>query len=307
MLHGSGGADFERYVMKPLRERFTLGKEEESEFCYIGLDVSKKGDTIIVNQERYVDALEIPDLSELRTLQGHEMVPEEYQTLFREMVGKIGWMTSTSRPDLCFDKVVLNTKVGKASYNDMKSASKLIRKLKNGSSEMRFPNLGPVSEWTLQGYGDAGFKGLPDQVSSCGGQVVLLTNKKKGIKCVVDWRSRKLKRVVSSSTAAEALAANDTLDEVVYMKEVLKELLGRSATKIPIELFTDCRNLYRSVMSTSLVDNPRLRTDVVKLKQSLEAGETSKFWHVTGDSMLADCLTKKGASAEKLMKILRDN
>ena len=120
------------------------------------------------------------------------------QKIFRELIGKIGWMTITSRPDLCYEKVTLNTKVGKATVNDIKAAIKMIKKLKNGSTEMKFPNLGKVSDWTLQGYGDAGFKSLPDKVSSCGGQVVTIANKKKGVRCVVSWRSRKLRRVVSS-------------------------------------------------------------------------------------------------------------
>ena len=184
-------------------------------------------------------------------------------------------------------------------------ANKVIKKLKNESTEMKFPNLGPVADWTLQGHGDAGYKSLPDQVSSSGGQVIVIANKKKGLKCVVSWRCRKLRRVVSSSTAGEALAANYTLDELVYMKEVLKEIFRERAEQIPIELFTDSRNLYRSVMSTSLVDNPRLRTEVAKLQESLKIGELTKLWQVPGQDMLADCLTKKGASAEKLMNILR--
>ena len=157
----------------------------------------------------------------------------------------------------------------------------------------------------LQGYGDAGYKSLPDDISSCGGQVVLIVNKKKDLKCVVSWRSRKLRRVVSSSTAAEALAANDVLDEVIYIKEILKELVGNDAANIPIEIFTDSRNLHKSVLSTTLADNARLRTDLAKLKQSLKDGETTNFILVKGDAMIADCLTKRGASAEDLLKILR--
>ena len=176
-----------------------------------------------------------------------------------------------------------------------------------GSTEMKFPNLGSISEWTLQGYGDAGYKSLPDQVSSCGGQVVLITNKKKGLKCIVSWRCRKLRRVVSSSTAAEALSLNDTLDELVFVKEVLKELLGECAAGIPVELFTDSRNLYRSMMSTSLVDNPRLRTEVAKIQESLKKGEMHKLWQIPGQDMIADSLTKKGASVEKLLNILHSS
>ena len=81
--------------------------------------------------------------------------------------------------------------------------------------------------------------------------------------------------------------------------------MGEEAVNIPIELFTDSRNLYRSVMSTALVDNPRLRIEVAKLKESLKIGEISKLLQINGHDMIADCLTKKGASAVKLINILR--
>ena len=304
MLHGSGGSDFEKIVMEPLRARFLFGKEEESDFKYVGSSVSKKGDSIVVCQDGYIDALAMPELEEFIGMKGDDFVSEESQVVFRELVGKIGWLANTTRPDLCFNKLVLSTKVGKATVTDVKLAAKIIKKVKCESTQMKFPNLGPVTEWTLQAYGDGAHKSLPDKVSSCGGQVIVIANKKENLKCVVSWRSRKLRRVVTSSTAAEALAVNDALDEAVYVKEVLKELIGETAVQIPIEVFTDSRNLYRSVMSTSLVDNPRLRSDVAKLKESMKIGEMSKLWKIDGSDMIADCLTKKGACSKKLMNIL---
>ena len=111
--------------------------------------------------------------------------------------------------------------------------------------------------------------------------------------------ARKSRGWFSSSTAAEALAANDTLDEMFYVKEVLKEVLGIDADDIPLELYTDSKNLYKSVMSTSLNENPRLRTDVAKLQESLKLGELERLSLVSGVEILADCLTKKGASWEE--------
>ena len=45
--------------------------------------------------------------------------------------------------------------------------------------------------------------------------------------------AQKIRRVVSSSTAAEALAANEALDEMVYIKGILEELFGPNADSIP--------------------------------------------------------------------------
>ena len=170
---------------------------------------------------------------------------------------------------------------------------------------MRFPKLGCIEDWTIIGHRDAGFRSLPDKVSSCGGLVVMIGNTTLGRQAIVSWKAKKIRRVVSSSTAAEVLALNDTLDEMVYVREVLVEILGDKAKRIPLEMYTDSRNLFKSVMSTSLLENPRLRTDVAKLQQSLKSGESAGIFLVTSQQMLANCLTKKGASSELLRRILR--
>ena len=170
---------------------------------------------------------------------------------------------------------------------------------------MKFVDLGPVKQWTLFGYGDAGFRSLPDKTSSCGGQVITVYNKERGRACVLDWKTKKLKRVVSSSTAAEALAANDTLDMLVYLHSVLVELFGEVGRSIPLELATDSKNLHNSVMNTTLVENPRLRTDIAMLKESIKSRELHKLIHVAGRTMIADVLTKKGAAGFRLMNLLR--
>ena len=187
----------------------------------------------------------------------------------------------------------------------MKTAVKVIKKLKVEKSEMKFPDLGSFKDWSIEGHGDAGFKSLPDKMSSCGGRVALVRNVKTGAACVVSWRSRKLKRIVLSSTAAETLALNDTVSEIVYVKAVLKEMLGSVAEEIPMEIFTDSKNLWKAVQTTALNDDPRLRTDLAALKESLENGEVTKIHRISGKEMMADCLTKKGASAKKLMDVLQ--
>ena len=114
-----------------------------------------------------------------------------------------------------------------------------------------------------------------------------------------------MKKIVLSSTAAETLAMNDTVSEMVYIKAVLSEMIGSKAEQIPMEGFTDSKNLWKAIHTTALVDDPRLRTDLAALKESLEKGEISKINRIVGTEMMADCLTKKGASAKKLMGVVQ--
>ena len=306
LLHGSGDDQFQQTVMEPLKKRFLFGREEDSEFKYVGVRVQQNIDEITTDQDQYVEELLVPDLKDFEKVdEVDSLLDDEGQAEFRTVVGRLGWVASTSRPDLSYDSLVLSTKLGDATVRDMKQAIKIIKKVKCGFTSMKFVNLGAIDEWSLEAYGDAGFKSLPDKTSSCAGYVTLLCNKNKNVACVLNWKSKKLRRVVSSSTAAEALSANEALDDMVYLKLVLMEMLGGEAEKIPMILVTDSKNLHKAVLSSTAVENPRMRTDLVKLKESLKEKELQEFKHVLRKDMIADVLTKKGAPGVKLMKILR--
>ena len=48
-----------------------------------------------------------------------------------------------------------------------------------------------------------------------------------------------------------------------------------------------------------------LRVDVAVMKENLSNDEISKLVRVESKDMIADCLTKKGASSKALLKLLR--
>ena len=72
-----------------------------------------------------------------------------------------------------------------------------------------------------------------------------------------------------------------------------------------MEVYTDSKNLYKAVLSTSLNQNPKVRTNIAKIQECLKAGELTNILLVTSQQMLADCLTKKGVSSEQLRRILK--
>ena len=121
---------------------------------------------------------------------------------------------------------------------------------------------------------------------------------------MVSWRSKKLKRVALSTTAAEAMAANETVNEMVYIKAVLIEVFGSQLEKLPMQLMRDSKNLWKAVKTTALLEDPRMRLNLAVLKESLTM-DLSDFKLVNGKGNISDCLTKKGASAKKLLNILK--
>ena len=304
LIHGAGTNVFTDKVLNPMKERFTFGNEDENDFTYVGLHVRQIGSTIITDQDAYVTDLEIPYMDTSNCDLNKEL-DNEGQAEFRAVVGRIGWIANSSRPDLSYDNLVLSMKVGHATFRDMKMAIKVMKKLKNDCTKMKFVDLGHTDDWILEGYGDAGFKSLPDKLSSCCGYVLLVTNKETGFSSILSWKSTKIRRVVGSSTAAEALASNETLDALVYIRSVLQELLSEQLRNIPIQLSTDSKNLFKSVSTSALVENPRLRIDIAKLKESIDSGEMKEFFHIPKKEMIADVLTKQGAAGFQLMNILR--
>ena len=122
--------------MGPLKKKFMFGKKEQISFRYVGIKVNQTGEEIEIDQDHYVEGLEIPELPEEPD---HDLVSEEDQEEFCALIGRIGWIAGHSRPDLVFDHIFLSTKVGKASAGDMKQAIKVMKKLRGESTKMKFP------------------------------------------------------------------------------------------------------------------------------------------------------------------------
>ena len=305
VLHG-GGALFNKKVMEPLFKKFKFGSHEDTEFRYVGINFRQLQDgSIQMDQDHYVEALEGPDMDTVANISMEETMGDDGQKEFRSAVAKLNCVGYQSRPDVCFDAKSLSTKFGKATKTDLRAAARRIVKLKATSTKMMIPNLGNVENWVLVGHGDAGIKTLPDKMTSCGGQVILLCNRVTDECCVLLWRSKKIVRKVTSSLAGETLAMIATIGEVVYIKAVLREMYGKRLEDVPTVIVTDANNLYEAVHSTSLVEDAWLRTDIAAIQDAVESGVVTLVCKVGKENMLADCLTKPGASATGLLEVLR--
>ena len=64
---------------------------------------------------------------------------------------------------------------------------------------------------------------LPDGVSSAKSHIILLRGREQRC-CPIAWISRKVKRHVPSTLAAEAFAMRDASDEPIYLGSTMSEL-----------------------------------------------------------------------------------
>ena len=80
---------------------------------------------------------------------------------------------------------------------------------------------------------------------------MILTAFDSPIAHLLTWGSRRIKRIVRSTLAAETLALQDALDAAHFIVDVIRFLTG---VKIPIIAFTDSKQLFTAIYSQKTVE-----------------------------------------------------
>ena len=96
----------------------------------------------------------------------------------------------------------------------------------------------PTGDLKLVVYSDAAYTNLPDQISSGRGHIVMLADE-EGQVAPIGWTSNKVKRVVNSTVAAQALSLQMTISHAVYLRTIFAETLGVDVLTIQIYSFVD--------------------------------------------------------------------
>ena len=210
-------------------------------------------------------------------------------------MGRLNWAVQSSRPDAAaFDMVELSMKFKNGRVGDLQRAVKVLRKPKQDPARVFFSCLGDPEAWKLMVFSDAALTSLWDGVSSMGAHVLFLVGQ-NGSCCPLSWQANNTKGVVKSTIAAEALTLQEGIDDDIYLRTILTNLLGISHLSLPLEAYVDNRSVVESIHSTKLVDDKRLRLEVGALKESFATGEVSMVRWCLGAAQLASCITKKGA------------
>ena len=297
----SGTRRFCDEVIEKVRTAFLCGKEADNAFKYIGLDVEHAEDGILLHQHEYTLAMQMIPVSPIRKMRSHDDLNESEKTTLREIIGQLNWISGQSRPDISFEVLDLSVSVKGAQVSHLNQANKIIKKVKGELPKIRFPNLGDPKDLHIALYSDASYANLSDGVSSAEGYVVFLVGG-DGRCCPLSWSSRKVRRVVKSTIAAETLALVDGLDMAIYIGSVLSEILG--AQRIPICCYIDNKSLFENIYSTKLVDEKHLRIDIASIKQMIDRGEVAHVKWINAEFQIADSLTKRGASNAKLLHVM---
>ena len=295
---------FEKDVIVPVMALFQVGKNEQMSFLYTGFCLDQKENGITLDQVQYVRNLDVPGLDPARTLKKEDSLTAVEQSQLRSICGALNWIVMITRPDLSFDLIDLSTKQQKGQVSDLVRARKLLTSVSPGDCRLFLPRLNPDSLQMIV-YTDASFGNLDNGSGSMGGHIVFLTDT-SGQCCTIDWKSRKIKRIVRSTLASETLSLGDGLETGLFLKDLFCELLGKKFESVPVIAIVDNRSLEVNLRSTSSVEDKRLRRDLNLIKQMIDRGEVTEIKWVEGPSQLADTLTKKGVNPAKLLAVIQN-
>ena len=293
----AGSESFKNNVICHIRRKFHCGKEMDSSFRYIGLNIEQDDWKICLHQNDYIEELKQVDRTSKLYFKDNK------NGIFPELVGQLHWIASQTRPDLCFDVLDLSTLTDVSDSKLQSKLNKVIRKAKNNLCSIVFPCLESLHDIELLLYADASYANLSDQISSAGGYIIFLKGTNDKV-CPISWAAKKIKRVVKSTLAAEALSLVEGLDACYFVRSILQEMFNSGSTQsIPIRCFTDNKSLCQNIHSTKLISEKRLRLDLASIKESVSQGDVSVEW-IRTSGQISDCMTKAGADFHHLMEII---
>ena len=293
-----GSQVFITNIIKPLYNMFKIGTSHTRCFKYLGLELKTMPNAVTVSQLEYIKGIEMMKIDKkIKT----DPLNEDEKKELRMLIGQLNWVASQTRPDILFQCCELLTRIKNATVEDIKNVNKMILKLKTDNVLLSFRNLGMVDSAQIIAFHDASLANL-----NCGGSqgafVIFLSDSLNKNVSAISWQSRKLKRVVNSTLAAEALQLIEAAGKSFWLKSILQEIYKGS--EFPVTCLTDSKTLFQATKSTKQILDKRLAVDLAMIKEKCHTREVHQIEWIPKEKQLADCMTKKGANSDTLLNVL---
>ncbi|XP_075078030.1 secreted RxLR effector protein 161-like [Nicotiana tabacum] len=209
------------------------------------------------------------------------MEPLSDPASYRRMVGKLNYLTVT-RPDISYHVNVVNQFMNSPCDSHWDAVVRIIRYIKSAPGKgLLFEDRGHEQ---IIGYSDADWAGSPSDRRSTSGYCVLVGGN------LVSWKSKKQNIVARSSAEAEYRAMAMATCELVWTKQLLKELKFGEISRMELV----CDNQVALHIASNPVFHERtkhIEIDCHFVREKILSGEiATKF--VRSNDQLADIFTK---------------
>ena len=293
-----GTQKFQKEIIQKINQLFFIGSNASGVFKYVGLNIdsANHGKEITVDQIHYASTLQpIPLSRERKNTKSSDLTDYE-KSEYRSLVGQLNWVATQTRPDIAFEVCELSGVYNSATVGDVIRLNKIVSHLISDCLKLRFPQMSDINNCCLECYSDASFANLSGGGSQ-GGMIVFLRDH-KGASCPIYWQTRKIRRVVKSTLSAETMALLDCAEAGIFLANVMADIT--SLAPLPVKCYVDNRSLVESLHSSKYIEDKRLRLDIAVISDMLDRGELHSVSWVDTTSQLADPLTKRGASTQRL-------
>lgn len=216
-------------MLQELTKDFKI-KITENPTTFIGMEIKESNQGIKLTQTNYskqvLERYGMTDCKPTNTpialpssKEDHleEEIKKDYP--YREAIGNLLYLSNKTRPDLTLAVGLESRRVENPTNQDIMDVKRTLRYLK-GSEEAGISFLSSDKEESLNGYCDADYANDKSTRRSTTGYIIFFG------KSPISWCTRRQPIVALSSTEAEFIAAADCVKELLYIKNLLKELLG---------------------------------------------------------------------------------
>ena len=184
------------------------------------------------------------------------------------------------------------------------------------------------AQWRISAVSDSAFRSLEDNTTGLAlrGYVILLTVSEKnhpGGNCLIlDYGTKKHKRVNRSTFAAELNAAVDTIDIATIVQFTLEEIFNplcsspeamqklflEAKLQFPLELIIDAKAVYDAIVvhEYNMPTEATLVNHLHSIREQVRDGRVARLWWIDTRDMVADGLNKGGLPRDPILQLCEE-
>lgn len=221
--------------------------------CFLGIEYEKmKNGNYILHQSSLIhkivkkfnmtEAREVHTPTDSNQDLSNYHVSEKVNFPFRELVGSLLFLSTTTRPDISYSVAVISRYLENPSKIHIEAAKRIVKYLKGTQNYgLIYERKKREEKHELMAYSDADYAGDVNSRKSTSGYVLLVDN------CLVIWGTERQRSVSLSTTESEYIAVCTTVKEMVWMRFFLSEIFGKDEEFKKFTLHVDNQSAIRLI------------------------------------------------------------
>ena len=277
-----------------LAEQFKMKDLGQLKHC-LGIDFDFSDECIKMSQEKYINKiLQRFNMSECRVRDTPCEQKLEYSNdavkmtdirMYREAVGSLIYLTTCTRPDLSFVVSRLSQYLAEPTEEQWVTVKHVLRYLK-GTADKGLTFRRSTENLGIKAYSDADWAADTSDRRSTTGYCVSLSENS----ALVSWKAKKQPTVALSTCEAEYMALASTVQECLYLEQLLENMDGYQYTQTVIHK----DNQGTIALARNPVNRKRCKHIDIRyhfIRSTVNEGKVNLMYCAT-DEMVADVMTK---------------